>query len=248
MPGEAIRETRQIGTQGLHSSMESADGRSVIPRLERTVTLLMLGRLRHRGSDTICRIRNVSAGGMRIDTGTPLHKGVPVSIEARSGVSIEGHVAWTSQLASGIAFARNVDHLELLAPPTGPSGARMAVRSPRFSATARARLDIGGRSLELRLVDISLGGCRVECEANLPREVVGGLTIMGLPPLACSSRWVKGNAAGLIFPTRLDFASFACWLERTEFRFGSAPALQNAAQDCALGAPVRMPFSRPRSS
>lgn len=200
----------------------AANSRHEIPRLERTVTLLMLGRLRHRGSDTICRIRNVSEGGMRIDTGSPLEKGDRVAIEARSGVSIDGQVAWTNQLAAGIAFTHTVDHQEMLCPPLGPSGQRLAARSPRFNATARARLQTAEQTMKLQLVDISLGGCRVESDADFPSLADGSLMIPGLQPLACTSRWATGNRAGLIFHVRPDFASFARWLESTELRFANA--------------------------
>jgi|GEM_PF-448422 len=224
----------------------------MVARLERTVTLLMLGRLRYGDIDTICRIRNVSSGGMRIDTGTPLHKGDKVAVEARSGICVEGYIAWTSQLAAGVAFSKAVDHRALIVPPTDPSGTRVVARSPRFRASATARLDIGARALRLRLVDISLGGCRVASEKSLPREIEGFLAIPGLPPLACASRWTNGDGAGLIFPTRIQFADFACWLERREFRFSPDPMGEESAtgegEATALAAPESLPFSRPRSS
>ena len=104
---------------GLHA------GRPAISRAERTVTLLMLGRLKYQGNDTICRIRNVSAGGMRIDTGSPLEEGEYVAVEARNGESIDGRIVWTGNLTCGIAFAGPVDHQALLVPPMGPSGRRL---------------------------------------------------------------------------------------------------------------------------
>ena len=246
MRGEATSALVGAVPDDVFSAADSS--RYVIPRLERTVTLLMLGRLKHRGCDTICRIRNVSSGGMRIDTGSPLQKDDPVAIEARSGVCVEGKVAWTSHLAAGIAFSKNVDHPELLTPPTGPSGARLAARSPRFESTASGRLDIGGRRVTLRLVNISLGGCRVECDASLPSEIEGRLAIPGLPPVDCAGRWIAGKGAGLIFPTKLDFGEFARWLERSEVRFGGEDAAKGTTQDCAFRAPGSVPIPRPRSS
>ena len=247
MRGEVTSLLLGAASDDLALGAESCEDRYVIPRLERTVTLLMLGRLKHRGSDTICRIRNVSAGGMRIDTGTPLEKGETVAIEGRSGVCVEGRVAWTNHLAAGVAFSKTIDHPELLAPPTGPTGTRLATRSPRFHATARARLDVGGRVAELRLANISLGGCRVECDANLPSEFEGCLVIPGLPPIVCAGRWVTGRGAGLIFPTKLAFAEFACWLERPELRFSPGSAAKGTAQGGAFRAPGSAPFTRPRS-
>ena len=225
----------------------AAAGRGIIPRPDRFITLLMLGRLRRRGGDTICRIRNVSSGGMRIDTGFPLAKGERIAIEARSGVCIEGEVAWTSHLAAGIAFRASADHRAMLASPLGPSGQRLAARSPRFDATASARLQYDGRPMNLRLVDISLGGCRVESDARFASGVDGSLVIPGLPPLACTSRWAAGNRAGMIFHTRLDFATFARWLESAELRYSAALSggQGNAQASCAVDS---LPFTRRRSS
>jgi|TARA_R100000049_G_C1954064_1_gene105083 hypothetical protein len=232
---------------GSSHAAHSVDHRHEIPRLERTVTLLMLGRLRHHGNDTICRIRNVSSGGMRIDTGSPLEKGDRVAIEARSGVCIDGQVAWTSQLAAGIAFTHDVDHQEMLSPPVGLSGKRLAARSPRFHATASARLQTANQAMQLRLVDISLGGCRVESDVGFPQGADGCLTIPGLPPLACTSRWATGNRAGLIFHVRPEFASFARWLETPEHRFtGVEPAKVDGSDDTSPAGDGSL-FSRPRS-
>lgn len=195
-----------------------------IPRPERTLTLLMLGRLRCRGGDTICRIRNVSPGGMRIDTGSPLEEGQPVAIEARGGACIEGRVVWTSGLAAGVAFTESIDLLELLSPRAMQSGAAVVVRSPRFHTSATARLQIDGRSAKLRLVSIWLGGCQIESDVAFPCQVEGCLTIPGLPPLGCTSRWASDGRAGLIFLNRPDFKHFARWLESPDLRFVNAPA------------------------
>ncbi|GAB5349274.1 PilZ domain-containing protein [Alteriqipengyuania sp. 357] len=229
------------------AAAQSTSGRPAIARAERTVTMLMLGRLQRQGTDTICRIRNVSSGGMRIDTASPLCKGDAVTIEARTGASIAGRIAWTSQLASGVAFDQTIDHHALFGPPSGPSGARVASRSPRFETSATARLDIDGRTIQLRLDNISLGGCRVEGGASFPRQVEGRITIPGLGPLGCCTRWVTGNRAGLVFLTRPQFATFARWLESPELRFTGARSRPDDAPDAAPAMPARMLFSRPRN-
>lgn len=226
---------------GLHA------GRPAISRAERTVTLLMLGRLKYQGNDTICRIRNVSAGGMRIDTGSPLEEGEYVAVEARNGESIDGRIVWTGNLTCGIAFAGPVDHQALLVPPMGPSGRRLAARSPRFRASAAARLQTGGRQIELRVVDISLGGCRVESDAAFPLHAEGCLTIPGLPALACTSKWATGNRAGLVFHGRPEFVRLAQWLDDHRARFTAAAPGSPAAQPTGGGMRCSMPFSHPRS-
>ena len=246
MHHEAYRDTPEAALAAATRRAQPASDAVIVPRLRRTVTLLMLGRLTRGGTDTICRIRNISSGGMRIDTASPLAKGETVSVEARSGMSVQGRVAWSNGLAAGIAFARTLEHEALVAQPEGPSGTRVTARSPRFSASATASLTLGGRRYSTRLDNISLGGCRVESESDFPCGGEGYLALPGLDPLACTSRWARGNRAGLSFVTRPEFARFARWLESPEFRF-SAPS---ASPDAPIEAPPsgRMRFSRPRSS
>ncbi|MXP10454.1 PilZ domain-containing protein [Pseudoblastomonas halimionae] len=226
-----IKLTSQTQPAGLSFDPNANGGRSEIARVDRMVTLLMLGRLGRRGSDTICRIRNVSSGGMGIETISPLEKGERIAIEARSGVCLEGHVAWTNDLSAGIAFAGQVDQEILLSAPVGPSGARLIARSPRFAASASARLDIDGCPTEVHLVNISLGGCRVAADFSIPRHAEVFLTLPGMAPLACSSRSSTDNNVGLVFANKIQFASFAQWLESPELRFGVAPASGIGAPD-----------------
>ncbi|MBB3032494.1 PilZ domain-containing protein [Alteriqipengyuania lutimaris] len=229
--------------------------RAPLPRHERTVALLMLGRIWRGGSDAICRIRNVSAGGMRIDTCLALEEGERVTVEARNAQRIEGRVAWTGFHSAGIAFAASVDSEALLLPPVGPSGARVATRSPRFKASVVAHFQSGSRLEKMRVIDISLGGCRVESNASFPRDLEGTLAIPGLMPLACAGRWTTGNRSGLTFVTRPDFAAFAQWLEAPDHRFAgtavlaapAAPTPPPAAHLAAFDLPQAMPFSRLRS-
>ena len=229
-----IDQTAQNTLAGLAFDANAVGGRSENARVDRVVTLLMLGRLGRRGSDTICRIRNVSSGGMGIETVTPLEKGEQVSIEARSGVSLDGRIAWTNNLASGIAFARPADQDALLSPPVGPSGARLVARSPRFATNAAVRLDVDGRSIKTRLVNISLGGCRVECDVSIPRDAEVHITLPGMGTLACSSRSNTRDHVGLIFASRPEFASFAQWLESPALRFADDPASGPEAYGIAL--------------
>ena len=218
----AINHTAQHGPEDLSFETHPDRGRGEVRRTDRTVTLLMLGRLSWRGIDTICRIRNVSPGGMCIQTVSSLEEGEHVSIEARSSVCIEGRIAWTNERASGIAFMRDVDHETLIAPPKGPSGARLVARSPRFEACVTARLDFDGRSIKARVVNISMGGCFVESDAAIPSEKEIRLTLPGLATLGCTNRSGNGTRAGLVFVNKPAFANFARWLENPELRFAAA--------------------------
>lgn len=196
---------------------------SLVPRPKRTVTVLTLGRLLYGNSDTICRIRNVSPYGMRIDTITALEEDDDVGIEARSGAHFEGRVVWASRGASGIRFAKAVDYDKLLAGSSTGSGSAHAVRSPRFRVVAPARINIGGRHSVARVLDASLGGCAIASDTLPQKDTAGHLTIPGLPPLEFFTRWTGESCAGLAFRERLGFKDLARWIETPELRFATDP-------------------------
>lgn len=185
----------------------------------RTVTLFMLGRLCLRGSDTICRIRNISPDGMRIETSMPLQLKESVSLETRSGSYLDGKVAWCSGYEAGIRFADTIEHRTLLAAPAGPAGKLLSVRGPRFPAAVSATMRVGGRTFKVRVVNVSLSGCAVQASTLPPLESVGVLTIAGLPPLKFAPRWTRDGLAGLTFLETLGFADFAGWLSQPARRF-----------------------------
>lgn len=188
-------------------------------RDERTVTLFMLGRLWHQNSDTICRIRNISSGGMRVETAVPLQVGEKVSLETRSGIYLDGQVAWTRDLAAGIRFADTIDHGTLLATPAGRPGKARTVRAPRFPAAVRATMRVDGWRSKVRVVNISLSGCAVLASTTPPHGSVGELTIAGLRPLKFAPRWTQDGLAGLTFLEKLGFGELAHWLGKPEMRF-----------------------------
>lgn len=209
--------------------------RGLVPRPKRTVTVLTLGRLLYGDSDTICRIRNVSPYGMRIDTVSALEEDDSVAIEARSGFRFEGRVVWASRGASGIQFAKALDYDKLLACPSSGSGSALAVRSPRFRVVASARINIEGRYSVVRVIDASLGGCAIASDTLPQKDTEGHLTIPGLPPLEFFTRWKGESCAGLAFRERLGFKDLARWMETPELRFATDPQRAHGGRG---GAPV----------
>lgn len=69
-----------------------------------TATVSRIGK-----ADFSARIRNLSAGGMMVETGDPLAAGEPVVAEIRGIGRVAGHVAWVRPPRAGIAFAIEVD-------------------------------------------------------------------------------------------------------------------------------------------
>lgn len=59
--------------------------------------------------DFTARVRNLSAGGMMIETREELAAEEPVVIELRGVGRVSGRVAWFAGTRAGIAFAREID-------------------------------------------------------------------------------------------------------------------------------------------
>jgi hypothetical protein len=67
------------------------------------------------------RIRNISAGGMMIDSAVPRIKGLPLVAELKTIGKVSGKVAWSHDQRMGILFDRPID----------PQRARVQLATPK---------------------------------------------------------------------------------------------------------------------
>lgn len=199
-------------------------GRDWAPRQRRTTTTLMIARLLREGHpDVLCRVRNVSNGGMRIETPHALTQDERIGVELRTGQQVEGQVIWTAVGTAGMRFDAPVDVDALLSQPldrrAGP-GAPMP-RAPRFDAEAQVRLSFCGRIRSGVIENLSQSGARMRIDD--PELVQGDVTasITGLEPRRAAIRWVHEDEIGLIFLDKLKFVEFARWLGAPAYRFSA---------------------------
>lgn len=68
-----------------------------------------------RGAE-LCRVRNVSAGGVMCETGRTHSQGERVAVKLRSVGSVGATVVWTSSNRVGLAFDEAIDPQELRIP------------------------------------------------------------------------------------------------------------------------------------
>lgn len=67
------------------------------------------------------RVRNVSSGGMMIDTGTTREKGLGVTVQLKNVGEVRGTVAWSTSSRMGITFENEIDpHLARHKPAAAP--------------------------------------------------------------------------------------------------------------------------------
>lgn len=186
-------------------------------RAPRTVTTLMVGKLIcGSAGEQLCRVRNISATGMMVESPYPLRDGDRITVELRCGQLLEGTIVWTSAGRAGVQFAATIDVEEVLATAKGTSPAarlrRAVPRAPRFEVEGPARLVCNGVSHMVRVENISLSGARLHLTSQPALDRVMTLVIPGLSPRSCTVRWCEGDAAGIAFIEMIPYAELAAWL------------------------------------
>src|SRR5215213_8226484 len=131
---------------------------------ERHLTLLRVGSLTIGGDRELCLIKNVSAGGMLIRAYCDIAPGTPITIELKHGEPIGGIALWTRDNCVGVTFDQPIDVLALLS--WSAQGPRP--RTPRVEVGGIAWLRQDGTIHRAKAVNISQGGIKVECSADIP--------------------------------------------------------------------------------
>jgi hypothetical protein len=183
-------------------------------RAPRTVTTLLVGKLLFDGSgEQLCRVRNLSATGMLIETQRALGYGNWIAVELRCGQRLQGTVAWSSSGRAGVQFAAPIEVDQVLAVARSASAARVvAPRAPRFAANLAARLINEGHPIDVTVENISQSGARVQLDEQRELDRSVTLTIPGLQPRRCTVRWSKGQTVGLAFMDMVPYDELAAVL------------------------------------
>jgi len=178
---------------------------------ERVQAMLLVARLVSDEGQDLCRVRNISAGGLMGETTRSHAVGTPVMVELSSHQQVPGEIAWTRQASCGIRFDRSGDLRELLA--NRPARRRAQTpRPPRLDISCSAELRIGGVLYQTMIRDISLGGLKAEVGdvGCVGKSVVA--TIESLRPIKGVVRWHKDGQAGIVFNRPLAFEELAEWM------------------------------------
>lgn len=178
-------------------------------REARLTTILLVGRLVTDCGDWLCRVRNLSSGGLMVECDAPLVPDMPVRIELRSLIELEGEIAWRRPPRAGVRFTAPVDVAELLG--TGVARGRRRPRAPRLSADCPVLLWYQGRTTAPTLLDLSQSGCLLALTDAPPVDRPVRITIPGLPPRYATVRWVGDGKAGFVFRDMLSFGELSAW-------------------------------------
>lgn len=200
----------------MHLTQIQAEAGLVPQRAPRTVTTLLVGKLRYRGTvEHLCRIRNISMTGMMLETHYTLGFGNWVTVELRSGDRLQGSVVWSSEGRAGVEFAAAIDVDHILAQAkAGPEGfCGPAPRAPRFDVECDARINCFGRYIDVKLENISQSGARIRLPKPPREDTEIILSVPGLPTRRCTTRWAREDKAGLIFLEPISYNDLGPWLE-----------------------------------
>jgi hypothetical protein len=177
---------------------------------DRLIAILPVAKLVSEHANYICRIKNLSAGGLMAEVKCPLEVGAQVYIELNSEQRVPGQIVWTREGSLGIKFDQDVDLRELLANRSQRRGVRP--RPPRLQVSCGATVQIGKLYHPVEVHDISLGGMKVaisdwQCAG---RDVI--VTIESLRPVRGRVRWYREGHAGIVFDQPLRFEELAEWM------------------------------------
>lgn len=191
-----------------------------VPREARHVTILIVARLMDAtGADHICRVRNISEGGLMLESGTRLRRGQAVQIELRDQQWVRGTVAWANHPKAGIAFDGPVDLAALLQSARSRIHKQRIPRSPRFRADCPVVVRGDGNIRSATLLNLSQRGAKLRV-SGLARGEQIKVSVPGAGTFPAVVRWIREDEAGLVFLETVSFADLDRWLEDPATRFG----------------------------
>lgn len=184
-------------------------------RAERTLTLFIVAKLKlEGGGEGLCRVRNLSAGGLMLESRMPLAVGNRIVVELRGSRLLRGTIVWAREGRAGIAFDQPIAVETLLGPSEAPASRLFKVhhpRGPRVLVDCPIEVQLDGGRIEARLIDISQGGARVALPLTPQRDERLILMIPGLPLKLAIVRWT-GPEVGIAFAEPLKFDLLSEWL------------------------------------
>jgi hypothetical protein len=203
--GEPAGETTEF-------SLSAAVPRPVERRMDNHLPSIMpAAKLVANGAAGLCRIRNISAGGLSAEVAAPHAVGSQVTVELNSHRQVSGQVVWVRQGLIGIKFDASVDVRSLFSKEGEQS---LCTRPPRIEVGCTATIRLGKLYHQVQVQDVSLGGIKVELEDP---DCVGSevtVTIESLRPARGRICWHRDGYAGIVFDTAYSFEELGEWLAK----------------------------------
>lgn len=177
----------------------------------RHLSVMRIVRLDMPSDQGLCLVRNISSGGLMAHVYDRLDVGDSVIAHFKSGFSPSGKVVWRRDAFAGVQFDHPIDVAQILGGDDHSTDGQTA-RAPRVPIDVAARVRIGALYRAVKLVDISLRGCKIETDHPLVARQQIVTTFTGLPAIAGTVRWTHDDLAGIAFDRAIAFDVLARWL------------------------------------
>lgn len=173
------------------------------------MTVMRVAKLAVDGRESFALVRNISAGGMRIDTPHALAIGQAVTVSLFDGQQLGGTIVWRTDDSVGLRFDELAPVETLLA---FNEARNRVVRAPRVAVFLPARLrPLQGVARMVTLADLSQRGARILTDAGLKMNQHVILELEGLPALEGTVRWVGDGSAGVAFHNLIGARALMAW-------------------------------------
>lgn len=176
---------------------------------DRHLTLFRVGAMTVSGRRELCLIKNISEGGMMIRPYCSLAIGDQLTIELKTGFTVQCVVAWVREETVGVEFATAVDVLEILSNSVDGPRPRM----PRIEVDCFATVRDGATVHRMRVHDVSQGGVKLETAVVLTKGSDLVVSLQGLDPQPAAVRWTDAGHLGVTFNRLLPLTELVAWLK-----------------------------------
>lgn len=181
---------------------------------ERHVAVMLIAKISCQKGQTICRIRNISAMGARIETNLAVQPGQSISLELRSDLHMTGKIMWFNNGNAGIQFDAPIDVARFLHRSESKID-RIKARAPRYDCFANIMIVTDHGCFSCTMPDIGLSGAgisNIPARAKLRTGHIVKIIADGISSHHASVAWVDGNRAGIKFRHPLKYTDLQEWL------------------------------------
>ena len=184
---------------------------AAVPEQMRGISTYRVGKIATSGGQALCIVRMISPFAIALDIEVPF-AGAEEAELVIGKEKVAGALVFIAGKRAELRPVREVDPEALLADPSivATLGRRTL---PRVEVDARARLEVMGQSMTVRIRDISTDGMRIHADDLLCTGDRVTVTMRGLPMrLAGLVRWSEGDHAGIAFDQPLAIGRLNLWL------------------------------------
>jgi PilZ domain len=158
-----------------------------------------------------CLVRNLSPGGMMGSVYTQFAENQPVTVQFHPDHVISATISWSKEGQIGIQFDEEINVADMLRKLADKHIGTKVNRAPRLQIECDGGLELDGRSIPMRLRDISQRGIKAQVSHLKPGDEVL-VRLPGLEPHKALVRWTQSGLAGLNFVRTISFEELAVWV------------------------------------